>query len=207
MTVQIKRGSSGQSTFVKRVNEAAYSPWDSTTNRWGVYFENTSQRGTPSQQSPEGWSFDASGNVSVPSDARPGFYQFGYTYPYHIGSNYNNDQHIDVFAFEVVCMTVKVKVSATVSQELANGKWRHGYIATVEIEGGTAPFTYAWAVPGESEDIASDGSSKLFHVINDSIGSETGWGSASVYVTDADGVVMQEIRPDCRRKRRWQWRR
>lgn len=88
--------------------------------------------------------------------------------------------------FEVVCMTTEVTVQNTLSIQQNNGQWKHNYIAHADNQGGTGPFTYNWTVPGTDEGGNSDGSSKYFSVLTDDIGGETGWGTASVTVTDSN---------------------
>ena len=74
-------------------------------------------------------------------------------------------------------MTVSVSAFNSINIYLGvdDKRWEHRYYADAKIEGGTAPFTYVWSVPGTFLGGQGTGAAH-FSVTNTQVSGETGWG-------------------------------
>lgn len=185
MAVKIARGSSGQADFSDSYNSSNYAE-----EYW--YLSNGSETLSETLR-PYGWNVTFGGQITVPNDASLGVFTaraFQATSS-DLRQNDTYEGNENTYEFEVVCMTTEVTVNSTLNQQLPDGTYKHSYTAHAENEGGTGPFTYAWTVPGTVTGGAGTESID-FYVITNDIGSESGWGSASVTVTDADGCTASD---------------
>ncbi|RYF74302.1 MAG: hypothetical protein EOO39_08890 [Cytophagaceae bacterium] len=93
--------------------------------------------------------------------------------PLHDGhGGYNENDSVDYWEFEVVCMLVAVWVSKLSSAPVSGTtpqEYAHTYSARAKVQGGTAPFTYDWGTT-EGDIVSSSVSedSVIIEVINTS---------------------------------------